>query len=159
MDFPMPVDISDLARQLDLPPAALQRTVELLDDGNTVPFITRYRRDQTGGLDETQIRKIKTRIEKQRVLEERKEAILRAIRTRDKLTDELAARIRGTRSPKLLEDLYLPYKIKKQTRAMLARERGLEPFHSTYNRCRQSGFHRVCDRLLHPHGAPVGCRG
>ena len=127
MEFPMPVDISDLARQLDLPPAAVQHTIELLDDGNTVPFITRYRRDQTGGLDETQIRKIESRVDRHRALEERKETILRAIRTRDQLTDELAARIRAARSPKLLEDLYLPYKIKKQTRAMLARERGLEP--------------------------------
>ena len=104
MDFPMPVDISDLARQLDLPSAAVQRTVDLLDDGNTVPFITRYRRDQTGGLDETQIRRIKTRVDKHRALEERKETILRAIRARDQLTDELAARIRGARSPGLLED-------------------------------------------------------
>lgn len=127
MDFSMPVDICDLARQLDLPAASVQHTVELLDDGNTVPFITRYRRDQTGGLDETQIRKIKSHIDKHRVLEERKDTILRAIRTRDKLTDELVARIREVRSPKLLEDLYLPFKVKKQTRAVLARERGLEP--------------------------------
>ena len=120
------VDVQQLSRQLNLPADSVQNAVELLDDGNTVPFITRYRKDRTGGLDEQAILAVKEALEKQRQLEQRKETILRSIRSQDRLTDPLQQRILSADSMKLLEDLYLPYKPKKRTLATLARERGLE---------------------------------
>nr|AHG52951.1 30S ribosomal protein S1 [uncultured organism] len=121
------IDLGHVARDLHLPPAHIQRTVELLDEGNTVPFITRYRKDQTGGLDEEQIREIQFRVGKIRQLAERKATILKTIETQGKLTPELAELIQHANTPKRLEDLYLPFKPKKQTLATIARERGLEP--------------------------------
>jgi uncharacterized protein len=123
----MAVDFGQLARELGLAAEQIQRTVELLDDGNTVPFITRYRKDQTGGLDEEQIRRVQQIVSTQRMLTERKVTILKSIESQGKLTPELAEQINGTNSTKRLEDLYLPYKPKKQTLATLARQRGLEP--------------------------------
>ncbi|HZZ70669.1 MAG TPA: Tex-like N-terminal domain-containing protein [Pirellulales bacterium] len=121
------IDLGPLARDLGLAPERVGATIQLLDDGNTVPFITRYRKDQTGGLDEVQIRDIESRVNKLRQLAERKQTILRSIEAQNKLTPELAAQISGADSLKRLEDLYLPFKPKKQTLATAARERGLEP--------------------------------
>src|SRR5262245_60400603 len=121
------IDLGHVARDLHLPPAHVQRTVELLDEGNTVPFITRYRKDQTGGLDEEQIREIQFRVGKIRQLAERKATILKTIEAQGKPTPELAELIQHANTPKRLEDLYLPFKPKKQTLATIARERGLEP--------------------------------
>src|SRR5438552_4154555 len=121
------IDLGPLARELGLAPERVEAAIRLLDDGNTVPFITRYRKDQTGGLDEVQIRDIESRVNKLRQLAERKQTILRSIESQNKLTPELAAQIDGADSLKRLEDLYLPFKPKKQTLATAARERGLEP--------------------------------
>ena len=121
------IDLGHVARDLNLPADKVQRTVELLDEGNTVPFITRYRKDLTGGLDEEQIRDIQSRIARIRQLAERKATILKSIESQGKLTPELAEQIRHANTPKRLEDLYLPFKPKKQTLATIARERGLEP--------------------------------
>ncbi len=120
-------DLGHVARDLNLPPEKVQRTVELLDEGNTVPFITRYRKDFTGGLDEEQIREIQLRVAKSRQLAERKAKILKTIEAQGKLTPELADEIQRANTAKRLEDLYLPFKPKKQTLATIARERGLEP--------------------------------
>ena len=116
-----------MAETLQLRLEQVEAVVELLDAGNTVPFITRYRKDQTGGLDEEQIRQIQARLTKLRLLAERKQTILRSIESQGKLTPELAAEIEAADSTKRLEDLYLPFKPKKQTLATVARERGLEP--------------------------------
>ncbi|MCA9206779.1 MAG: helix-hairpin-helix domain-containing protein, partial [Planctomycetales bacterium] len=121
------IDLGRVAHDLHLPLDKVQRTVELLDDGNTVPFITRYRKDATGGLDEEQIRLIQDAVGKARALAERKQTILKSIESQGKLTAELAQRIQQAPSTKQLEDLYLPYKPKKQSLATQARERGLEP--------------------------------
>jgi uncharacterized protein len=121
------IDLGHVARDLNLPSDKVQRTVELLDEGNTVPFITRYRKDLTGGLDEEQIRQIHARVNKARQLADRKATILKSIEAQGKLTAELAEQIRHANTPKRLEDLYLPFKPKKQTLATIARERGLEP--------------------------------
>jgi uncharacterized protein len=121
------IDLGHVARDLGLPPEKVARTLELLDEGNTVPFITRYRKDQTGGLDEEQIRDIQSRVGKIRQLAERKTTILKTIEAQGKLTPELAEQIAHANTPKRLEDLYLPFKPKKQTLATIARERGLEP--------------------------------
>ena len=127
MTSPPPVDLAGIAKQLRFAQVKVRSTVELLDAGNTVPFITRYRKDQTGGLDEEQIRQIQQAVTASRLLEERKQTILRSIESQGKLTEALAKLIREADSTKRLEDLYLPFKPKKQTRATAARERGLEP--------------------------------
>jgi protein Tex len=118
-------DYARLARELGLDCGGVARTVELLDAGNTVPFITRYRRDQTGGLDEEHIGRIRESIGKLRQLEERKQTILRSVESQNKLTDELRREIELAESIKRLEDLYLPYRPKKQSLATRAREQGL----------------------------------
>ncbi len=111
---------------MSIPLRQVQAVVELLDEGNTVPFITRYRKDQTGGLDEEQIRHVQGRLEKLRQLAERKQTILRSIEAQGKLTEQLSEEILAATTPKRLEDLYLPFKPRKQTLATQARERGLE---------------------------------
>jgi uncharacterized protein len=121
------IDLGHVARDLGLPTDKVARTLELLDEGNTVPFITRYRKDQTGGLDEEQIRDIQLRVAKIRQLNERRATILKTIEAQGKLTPELAAQIEHANTPKRLEDLYLPFKPKKRSLATIARERGLEP--------------------------------
>src|SRR5881392_2680127 len=121
------IDLGHVARDLGLPVENVARTLELLDAGNTVPFITRFRKDQTGGLDEEQIREIQFRLGKARQLAERKATILKTIEAQGKLTPEVADQIQHANTPKRLEDLYLPFKPKKQTLATIARERGLEP--------------------------------
>jgi len=105
----------------------VQATVALLEEGATVPFIARYRKEVTGELDEVQIRQLQERLEYHRELNERRETILASIDEQGKLSDELRAKILATRQKTELEDLYLPYKPKRRTKASIARERGLEP--------------------------------
>ncbi|HEX7380114.1 MAG TPA: Tex-like N-terminal domain-containing protein [Pirellulales bacterium] len=121
------IDLGHVSQALGLAAARVQSVVELLDGGNTVPFITRYRKDETGGMDEEQIRQVQSRVVKLRLLAERKQTILRSIDSQGKLTPELSAAIEAADSNRRLEDLYLPYKPKKQTLATVAREHGLEP--------------------------------
>jgi protein Tex len=116
-----------IAAELKLPTAGVAAVAQLLDDGGTVPFIARYRKEATGGLDEVQIRAIEERRTYLRELEERRGAILESIAEQGKLTPELERRIRTCTTKAELEDLYLPYKPKRRTRATVARERGLEP--------------------------------
>lgn len=116
-----------IAQTLQIPMKGLVATVELLDEGSTVPFIARYRKEATGNLDEVQIRAIEEKLAYFRELVSRKETILASIQEQGKLTDELKARIERTLDKSELEDLYLPYKPKRRTKAMIARERGLGP--------------------------------
>jgi uncharacterized protein len=127
MGFTTTIDLASIAHALTLPLERVEHVVRLLDAGNTVPFITRYRKDQTGGLDEEQIRQIEARVGRLRLLAERKQTILRSIEGQGKLTPDLAAAIEAANSTKRLEDLYLPFKPKKQSLATVARERKLEP--------------------------------
>jgi uncharacterized protein len=124
---PVPDPVPAVARELGLAPAAVAAVVAMLDDGNTVPFIARYRKERTGGLDEVQIRAI----EEQRTyvveLETRRAAILASVAEQGKLTPELEAKLRAARGKSELEDLYAPYRPRRKTRASVARERGLEP--------------------------------
>ena len=126
MGDPVAINLRHLARGLGIPLQQVQSVLELLDEGNTVPFITRYRKDRTGGLDEEQVREIQARLTKMRMLAERKGTILRSIESQGKLTEKLAKQIHAASTTRRLEDLYLPYKPKKQTLATLARSRGLE---------------------------------
>jgi uncharacterized protein len=119
--------ISRLSTELSLNPKQIASTIELLDAGNTVPFIARYRKEATGSLDEVQIRAIEERVAFLKEIASRKKTILETIESQGKLTDALRAQIEGCDSKTVLEDIYLPFKPKRRTRAMIARERGLEP--------------------------------
>ncbi len=127
MDNPIQVDLGRIAQDLQIRRVQVESVVQLLDDGNSVPFITRYRKERTGNLNEVVIREIQLRVQRLRDLAERKETILKAIEAQGKLDPDLAAAIRAADSPKRLEDLYLPFKPKKRTKASDARDRGLEP--------------------------------
>ncbi len=118
---------STIAGEIGAQPAQVQAAVGLLDEGATVPFIARYRKEVTGGLDDTQLRNLETRLTYLRELEDRRAAILSSIEEQGKLTDALRADIDAADSKSRLEDLYLPYKQKRRTRAQIAREAGLEP--------------------------------
>ena len=121
------VDVKRVAAELHLRYDQVQHTVQLLDEGNTVPFITRYRKERTGNLHEEQIRAIQERVISLRHLAERAADILRLIETQGKLTPALKAEIEQADSLKRLEDLYLPFRPKRRSRATMAKERGLEP--------------------------------
>lgn len=116
-----------IAAALGISERQTERTLELLNDGATIPFISRYRKEVTGGLDEVQIEAIRTQYEKLNETAKRKETILNTIQEQGKLTPELRARIEETWDNTALEDIYLPYKPKRKTRAEAARQKGLEP--------------------------------
>ncbi|MBX7548214.1 Tex family protein [Streptomyces sp. NPDC004232] len=116
-----------IAEELGVRERQVKAAVELLDGGSTVPFIARYRKEATEMLDDAQLRTVEERLRYLRELEERRAAILESVREQGKLTDELEARIRGAETKARLEDIYLPYKPKRRTKAQIAREAGLEP--------------------------------
>ena len=116
-----------IAQRLQLPEEGVDNTIALLDLGCTIPFIARYRKERTGNLNEVQIGQIADAYDKLKELEKRKETILKTIGEQGKLTDELEKRIKDCWEPAVLEDLYLPYRPKRRTRAQVAREQGLEP--------------------------------
>lgn len=116
-----------IAAELTVQPQQILAAIQLLDDGNTIPFIARYRKEATGGLDDTQLRHFETRLIYLRELEDRRQTILKSIEEQGKLTDELREKIHATQSKTELEDLYLPYKPKRRTKGQIAIEAGLEP--------------------------------
>lgn len=116
-----------IARELNVAEGQVLATIQLLDEGATVPFIARYRKERTGGLDDVQLRNLDERLRYLREMEERRGKILASIEKQGKLTPELKAAILAADTKTRLEDLYLPFKVKRRTRAAIARERGLEP--------------------------------
>ncbi|HGM6336930.1 Tex family protein [Serratia marcescens] len=116
-----------IATELQARPEQVDSAIRLLDEGNTVPFIARYRKEVTGGLDDTQLRQLETRLGYLRELEDRRQTILKSIDEQGKLTEQLAGAINATLNKTELEDLYLPYKPKRRTRGQIAIEAGLEP--------------------------------
>ncbi|MBD3265606.1 RNA-binding transcriptional accessory protein, partial [bacterium] len=116
-----------LAQELGVKDHQVEAAVNLLDEGSTVPFIARYRKEVTGGLDDTQLRNLEERLRYLRELDERRATILKSIEEQGKLTPELEADINAADTKTRLEDLYLPYKPKRRTKAQIAREAGLEP--------------------------------
>ncbi|TYA36687.1 Tex family protein [Aggregatibacter actinomycetemcomitans] len=116
-----------IAQELNVCDNQILAAIQLLDDGNTIPFIARYRKEATGGLDDTQLRHFETRLIYLRELEERRQTILKSIEEQGKLTDELRGKIQATQSKTELEDLYLPFKPKRRTKGQIAIEAGLEP--------------------------------
>ncbi len=152
MAAPLQNESGFVARELQLSVTQVQRTLELLDEGNTVAFITRYRKDQTHGLDEEQIQAIRQAAERLRALTDRKSTILKSIQSQGQLNEELKGKIEQARSIKRLEDLYLPFKPKKQTLATLARQRGLEPLAKEVlsGDCSQVDFSERAKALIQP---------
>lgn len=116
-----------IAQQLSLPQDGVENTLKLLDEGCTIPFISRYRKERTGGLNEVQIAQISDLNEKLKETAKRKDTILKTITELGKLTPELQKRISECWNATELEDIYLPYRPKRRTRAQMAREQGLEP--------------------------------
>ncbi|WP_308443839.1 Tex family protein [Paenibacillus glycanilyticus] len=119
--------IKSMASQLSIPITKVKSAVALLDEGNTIPFIARYRKEMTGELDENDLRAIEERLQYMRNLENRKREVIRLIDEQGKLTDELRRSIEGSGKLQEIEDLYRPYRQKRKTRASVAKERGLEP--------------------------------
>ena len=119
-----------IAEELNLNPSYVENVVQLIDEGNTIPFIARYRKEMHGSMDDTTLRTLNERLEYLRNLDERRHTILNAITEQGKLTDELAAAIEEAKTLAALEDLYRPYKQKRRTRATAAKEKGLEPLAS-----------------------------
>ena len=118
---------SQIANELQVREAQVQAAIDLLDGGATVPFIARYRKEATGGLDDVQMRELEARLSYLRELHERRAAVLKSIESQGKLTPELRAAIEAAPTKQELEDLYLPYKPKRRTKGMIAREFGIEP--------------------------------
>ncbi len=116
-----------IAQELSVKVNQVNSTIQLIDDGASVPFIARYRKEATGGLDDTQLRELEQRLTYLRELESRRQVILKSIAEQDKLTPELTEQINHTETKNQLEDLYLPYKPKRQTKAQIARAAGIEP--------------------------------
>jgi uncharacterized protein len=116
-----------IAKLINARPSQVEATINLLDDGNTVPFIARYRKEMTGTLDDEQVRIIADEVVRLRGIDDRRATILSSIEEQGKLTDELRSAINASDSMTTLEDLYAPYKPKRRTRAMIAREKGLQP--------------------------------
>jgi uncharacterized protein len=116
-----------LAKEFSVKPWQVENTVKLIDDGNTIPFIARYRKELTGELSDTVLRELDERLKYLRNLEERKDEVIRLIEGQGKLTEELKTSIEKAEVLQEVEDLYRPYKQKRRTRAAIAREKGLEP--------------------------------
>jgi uncharacterized protein len=125
--FLQPEILIHISKTLNVPMRGLVAAIELLDDGGTVPFIARYRKEATGNLDEVQIRDIEEKLGYFRELTDRRATILASIEEQGKLTPDLKARIEAALDKSELEDLYLPYRPKRRTKATIAREKGLEP--------------------------------
>ena len=116
-----------LVEELGLEQRKIEAAVKLIDEGNTIPFIARYRKEATGNLDDAELRKLFDRLTYLRNLNERIETVLKSIEEQGKLTDELKNQIENVKTLAELEDLYRPYKPKKKTRGSIAKEKGLEP--------------------------------
>jgi len=123
--------VARIAEELKLNPGQVAAVAALLEEGSTVPFIARYRKEATGSLDEVAVTAIRDRTEQLQALDKRREVVLKSLEEQGKLTDELKHKVQGAGTLTLLEDIYLPYRPKRRTRATLARERGLEPLAKT----------------------------
>src|SRR5690348_13869963 len=123
----MSSEFEEVARELGVRAGQVERTLALSEDGATVPFIARYRKEATGGLDEVQVQAVLDGVRRRRELEARRAAVVASIEQQGKMTPELASALAAAGTRAELEDLYLPYRPRRRTRATIARERGLEP--------------------------------
>ena len=125
--MPNSLIVNTISSQLNISAKQISTVAGFIDEGATIPFLARYRKEATGGLDEEQLRDVRDALEFQKTLASRKETILKSIKEQEKLTPELEAQIKGCTDLTVLEDLYLPYKQKRKTRGDKAKEKGLEP--------------------------------
>jgi len=144
-----------ISTELHLQEHAVENTLKLLDEGCTIPFISRYRKERTGGLDEVQITGISNRLSQLQEIAKRKETIVKTITEQQQMTPELEKRIKDCWESTTLEDIYLPYKPKRRTRAQVAREQGLEPLAQLLLLQRESGPKRAAQRFVVAGGSPA----
>ncbi|HCX54985.1 MAG TPA: RNA-binding transcriptional accessory protein, partial [Sphingobacterium sp.] len=137
-----------IANELSISEKQVRTTIALLDEGATVPFISRYRKEMTGSLDEVQITNIRDRFQQLRDLDKRKEAVLKSINDQGKLTAELEQQLLNAETMASLEDIYLPYKPKRKTRASVAREKGLQPLADLILAQETGDFLALADSLI-----------
>ncbi len=140
--------IEQLSKTFNIPIHQVRKTIQLLEEGGTVPFISRYRKEQTGGLDEVQILDIKNELDKLKELEKRKQTILKAIEEQELLTDEIKRLIEKSTSLTELEDIYLPFKKKRKTKASEARKNGLEPLAKIIMAQNEEDINRAASRFV-----------
>ena len=144
-----------ISTELHLQEHAVENTLKLLDEGCTIPFISRYRKERTGGLDEVQITSISNRLSQLQEIAKRKETIVKTITEQQKMTPELEKRINDCWESTVLEDIYLPYKPKRRTRAQVAREQGLEPLATILLMQREPAPKRAAQRFVVAGGSPA----
>ena len=137
-----------ISTELHLQEHAVENTLKLLDEGCTIPFISRYRKERTGGLDEVQITAISNRMEQLLEIAKRKDTVVKTITEQGKMTPELEKRIDDCWESTILEDIYLPYKPKRRTRAQVAREQGLEPLAQLLLLQREQAPKRAAQRFV-----------
>ena len=138
-----------ISKNLSISITGVSNTILLLDEGCTIPFISRYRKERTGSLDEVQITDISVMYDKLKELIKRKETVVKTIDEQDKLTPELSKKIDECWNANELEDIYLPYKPKRRTRAQIAREKGLEPLSVIIMMQREQNPQKVAERFVH----------
>ena len=146
-----------ISSELHLPEHGVENTLKLLDEGCTIPFISRYRKERTGGLDEVQITSISNRLSQLQEIAKRKETIVKTITEQQKMTPELQKRINDCWESTVLEDIYLPYKPKRRTRAQVAREQGLEPLATLIMMQREPDPKRIAQRFVRDGLAVSDC--
>ena len=146
-----------IATELHLQEHAVENTLKLLDEGCTIPFISRYRKERTGGLDEVQITAISNRLEQLQEIAKRKETITKTIKEQEKMTPELQKRIDDCWETTVLEDIYLPYKPKRRTRAQVAREQGLEPLAQLLMLQREASPEKAAQRFVRDGISVLDC--
>lgn len=140
--------INKISVELSILPRQVKATVDLLDEGATVPFISRYRKELTGSLDEVAIAAIRDRINQLRDLDKRKDAILKSLKEQEKLTPELEQKVQEAETMAILEDIYLPYKPKRRTKATVAREKGLEPLAKTLFEQEEKDIQKIAEGFI-----------
>ena len=145
--------IKTLQQELNIRYSQAEAAVKLIDEGNTIPFIARYRKEATGSLNDEVLRALDERLRYLRSLEEKKEQVIGTIREQGKLTEELERQIREAATMVAVDDLYRPYRPKRRTRAMIAREKGLEPL---AERIAAQELGRPALEEVHRHLLPVG---
>ena len=143
-----------ISAELHLPEPGVENTLKLLDEGCTIPFISRYRKERTGGLDEVQIAAISNRAEQLQEIAKRKATVVNTITEQGKMTADLQKRIDDCWEMTTLEDIYLPYKPKRRTRAQIAREQGLEPLATLLLMQREANPERAAQHQRSPQRCP-----
>ena len=142
--------IAKISAELNQPSRGVKAVIELIDGGSTVPFIARYRKEATGSLDEVAVTSIRDRIRQLRELDKRRQAVLTSLQEQGKLTDELKAKVMAAETLTVLEDIYLPYRPKRRTRATIAKEKGLEPLAEALMAQTDRDIHEEARKFIDP---------